>query len=259
MRIAVATRCLHVPLRESIRQAAGSGARALQFDVRSELTPDSLTETGRRQFLHQLSEQGLRVGSLTYPTRRSFYDEDRLEARVAATRRAMQFARQLQSSVLTVRIGPIPADAKSKTAAILRDVLSDLARFGNHVGVTLSISPSGNSPQALLDLIEEVKTGPLGIDFDPVAFLGSGHNPVAAFRTIYTAVTHLQARDAFRDAEGQAVEVPLGRGEVDWIELLPLLGEISYSGWVTVLRTSGEDPAGVVLRGVKFLQQVFTG
>jgi len=259
MRIAVATRCLHVSLRESIRQAAESGAQALQFDARDELPPTSLTETGRRQFLHQLSERGLRVGSLTFPTRRSYFDEERLDARVAATRAAMEFAWQLQSRVLTVRIGRIPADVESKDYLVLRDVLGDLARFGNHVGVTLSISPSGNSPQELMDLIQSVKTGPLGLDFDPAAFVSCGQNPVAAFRTVYTVVTHVQARDAVRDADGQGIEVALGRGEVDWIELLPLLDEISYPGWVTAIRTQGEDTGEDVLRGVKFLQQVLTG
>ena len=56
------------------------------------------------------------------------------------------------------------------------------------------------------------------------------------------------------DAGG--LEVALGRGEVEWIEILPLLDEVAYAGWVTVVRTQGDDRGGDVARGVKYLSNV---
>ena len=69
---------------------------------------------------------------------------------------------------------------------------------------------------------------------------------------------HVTARDAVRDlnAEGGAMEVPIGRGEVDWVELLPLLHEAEFRGWVTVNRSQGTDRAGDVTRGLQYLGRV---
>jgi sugar phosphate isomerase/epimerase len=228
----------------------------VQFDARDELRPGELTDTGRRQLLHLLGETGLSIASLALATRRSFYDEDQLDARVAAAKRALDHAWQLQARVVTARIGKVPGDKESKAYRLLFEVLSDLARHGNQVGATLAITPSHDSPQVLSELVGSIKTGPLGIDFDPAVFVMSGHNPAEALRTLHPLVMHFTARDAIRDVDAGGIETALGRGEVEWIELLPLLDEINYSGWVTVNRTQGEDRAGDAARAIQYLKNV---
>ena len=254
--IAVATRCFQSPLKESLRAAAETGATGVQFDAREEIKPGELSETGRRQLLHSLAEQGLTIASLTFPTRRSFYDEDQLDGRVAMARRIMDFAWQLKCRVVTARVGKIPEDVESKNYRILVDVLCDLARHANQVGTTLAITPVQDSPQALADLLSKVKTGPLGIDFDPAALLTAGTKPAEAFRFLHGSVLHLTARDAIRDLDAGGQEVALGAGEADYVELLPLLDEAGYSGWLTVNRMLGDDRAGDVYRGVKYLKDM---
>jgi len=256
LRIAVATRCLNLPLRESLRAAANLGTKGVQFDVREELKPGELAETGRRQLLHAIDELGLSIASLAFPMRRSFYDEEQLDGRVAAAKRALDHAWQLRARVLTVRIGKVPTDKESKPYQLLFDVLSDLARHGNQVGATLAITPSHDAPQALAELIAAIKSGPLGIDFDPAVFVMSGHDPAEAFRLLHQYVIHFTARDAIRDIDAGGLETALGRGEVEWIELLPLLDEVQYAGWVTVNRTQGDDRAGDAARAVQYLKNV---
>lgn len=259
LRIALATRCLQLPLRQSLRAAAEYGATGVQFDVRDELRASELTETGRRQFLHALGEHGLSVPSVTFPTRRGFTEQAELEARVAATRAAMQFAWQLRAPVLTLRLGRIPTEKEGKEYQLLHDVVSDLARHGNQVGVTIAITPMHDSPEMLAALIASVRTGPIGIDFDPAAFLLGGHKPEAAFRQLYPSIVHFTVRDAVRDIDGGGVEVPVGRGEVEWIELLPLLDEIAYPGWLTVVRNQGDDKRGDTARAIQYLKNIGLG
>lgn len=256
LRIALATRCLNLPLRQSLRAAGEYGAAGVQFDVRDELRAVELTETGRRQLLHGLDEIGLKVASVTFPTRRGFTDETELEARIAATRSAMEFAWQLRATVLTLRLGRIPTEKESKEYRLLHDVVSDLARHGNQVGVTLAVTPMHDSPESLKDFVGSISTGLVGVDFDPAAFLLGGQKPEAAFRELHQSIVHFTARDAVRDIDGGGVEVPVGRGEVEWIELLPLLAEIAYSGWVTVVRNQGGDKRGDVARAVQYLNNV---
>jgi sugar phosphate isomerase/epimerase len=256
LHIALATRCLNLPLKESLRAAASLRAKGVQFDAREEIRPGELTDTGRRQLQHLLGELGLSIASLAFPTRRSFYDGEQLDARVSAIKQTMQHAWQLQARVVTARIGKIPSDKESKPYRLLFDVLSDLARHGNQVGATLAITPTHDSPEVLSDLVVAVKTGPLGIDFDPAVFVMSGHNPADALRALHSLVLHVTARDAIRDIDAGGLETALGRGEVEWVELLPLLDEINYTGWVTVNRTQGDDRAGDAARAIQYLKNI---
>lgn len=254
LRLALATRCLQLPLKKSLRAAAECGAAGIQFDIRDELRAAELSETGRRQLLHQIGELTLRVTSTTFPTRRTLIDQEQLDGRIAAIRAAMDFSWQLRAPVMTIRIGRIPTDKESQDYRLLHDVVSDLVRHGNQVGVTLAVTPMHDAPTSLAEFLATITTGPVGVDFDPAAFVMGGHKPEAAFRTLYQHIVHFTARDALRDIDGGGIEVPLGRGEVEWVELLALLEEIVYPGWVTVVRTQGDDKPGDVARAVQYLK-----
>lgn len=256
-KIAVSSQCLNQPLPRAVRTIAELGAQGVELDVREELRPTELSETGRRQFLQRLTELNLQVAAFHFPMRRALTDQEHLDDRVAAIKQALDFGWPLKCSRLAVRIGKIPADEQSPPYRLLREVLEDLARHGNHVGVTLCITPTQDSPAALKTLIEGVRTGPLGVNFDPASFVASGHNPVAAFRVLHDLCLHFQARDAIRDMEGQGQEVPVGRGETDWVELLALAHEAEYRGWINVNRTQGDDRPGDAARAVQFLHNVF--
>ncbi len=255
-RTAVATARFSPDLRDVVKLAAQAGATGLQFDARQQLKPANLSETGRRQLLHALSERELVVASLTFPLRRTLHDEEHLDTRVAAIKQAMQFAWDLKARVLTCRIGSIPETNEVDEWSRLRDVLSDLAGHGNHVGVTLSITPAGDAPKTLLSLINAVSTGPLGVDFDPAERVMSRHDPVSSLRELHAVVTHVTVRDAIRDADGGGRETPVGRGECDWEQLLAVIDEMNYSGWLTVSRTAGDDPFGDACRAVQYVQNV---
>ncbi len=256
LRTAVATARFSSDLRDVVKMAAQTAATGLQFDARQQLKPTDLSETGRRQLLHTLSERDLSVASLSFPLRLTLHDEEHLDTRIAAIKQAMQFAWDLKARVLTCRIGRIPEQSDVDEWSRMRDVLADLAGHGNHIGVTLSITPAGDAPETLLSLIDAVRTGPLGVDFDPAERVMSRHNPVSSLRELHAVVTHLTVRDAIRDADGGGREVPVGRGECDWAELLAVVGEMSYSGWLTVDRTAGDDPFGDACRAVQYVQNV---
>ena len=256
-RFALAYNALGGPLREAVTTAALAGARGLHFNARDDLQPLDLTGTSLRQFLHVLAEKDLVVASLSFPTRRPLYDEDRLDARVTAAKQAIELTRRLKASLLTLRVGRLPA-ADSKEEATLREVLEDLARHGNLHGVIPCLTPGGDGFERLTTLARSIATGMVGIDFDPGALAVAGRKPHELYRDCHDIVPHITARDAVRDldAEGGALEVPIGRGEVDWVELLPLLHEAAFQGWVTVNRTQGTDRAGDVTRGVQYLTRV---
>lgn len=259
LQIAVATSSFRQPVRQSVDTAARCGASGVQFNVRHELPIADYGDTARRQLLHELDERRLKVSALTFPLRRELHDPDQLDRRMDAMRSAMQFAAQLRCKTLTIDAMRAPTDADSRDAQRLDDVLNDLAKFGNHVGVTLALTPIGEPPGSLIGILDRVRQGPVAVDFDPAGCVRSGRDPIDDLREYATWAGHLQVRDALHGRDGAGKETAVGRGEVDWPTLLALVQEIGYRGWMTVRRTEGDDPVGDVARAVEFIRRVGMG
>ena len=257
-RLAVASRCFIQPLTPSIQSAAELNVKGLQLDVRTELRASELSSTGRRDLLHQIKEHGLTVASAVFPLNFPLYEPDKIDVRVAAIRDAMRFAYSLQAKTLCLRVGQIPTDVTSKERQLLVEALKDLARDANHIGTALAITPTNDSAETLQTLFTEVNTGPIGVDFDPAHFVMTRRPVTEALRTLHDRILHVQLRDAHAGNDG-AQEQPVGQGTVDWIEVLALLGEMDYRGWLTAIRTQGIDPARDLTRGIKWIQRILLG
>jgi sugar phosphate isomerase/epimerase len=257
-RLALATRCLELPLRESLRDAADAGAAGVQLDLRQELPAGALQESGRRDLRNLLDELGLQVSGTTFTLRRALTDEHELDRRIAALKQAMTWSYELHASVLTVRLGQLPTDSQGPPANTLKEVLEDLARHANHAGVVLALTPTLDDPSELERLLREIRTGPIGVDFDPAQYAMAGRDPVAALSALHPHVQHVQLRDGLAEADGGA-EMPIGKGAVPWIELLATLGEMEYPGWLTAIRTQGRDRAGDLARGIRHVRRLVLG
>lgn len=257
-RLAVATRCFHQPLLASIKSAGELGVQGLQFDLRNELRAGDLTETGRRDLLHQIRENGLTISGAVFPLNYPLYEPDKIDVRIAAIRDAMRFAYSLKISTLCLRIGQIPVDQDSKQRQLLVEVLSDLARHSNHIGTTIAVTPTNDSADALRQLLGEIKTGPMGIDFDPAHFAMTRRSETESLRQLHDLVIHIQLRDGDCSIDG-GQEQTLGMGNVDWIEVMALVGEMDYRGWLTLIRNQGSDPVRDLTRGAKVIRKILLG
>lgn len=255
LKIGVSLSGLKQPLPQLLKAASDFGAEGVQFDALHGLRPDALSETGRRQFLHLLDELGLKVASLQLPFRRTLFDLENLDARIDAVKSALTFAHQLRTPTVTARVGTIPPP-DSGDYLTLRQVLGDLAAHGNRVGGCLAITPTHDSAENLAKLLGSINEGLVGIDLDPAGCVLADQNPAEMLRALHDRVLHIQARDAIREAFGSGQEVPLGRGEVDWSEFLPVTEEVGYRGWITALRTQGDDPLRDLANAVAYLGQL---
>jgi sugar phosphate isomerase/epimerase len=250
---AAATRCLNLPIRRAITAVAKMGAEGIQLDVRHEVNARELSETGRRQFLHSLGQYNLRLASTFLPTRGAIYDENNLDQRISAIRGAMEFSRQLGTDVLCVNVGPIP-DEESPVRKTLHEVLSELAAHGNHVGTTLCLRSGSSGADALMELVGSIDTGPLAIDFDPAGSIANGGEALADYSVLHKLVRHVRATDTAIASDNSSAEMPIGTGRVPWMELVIMLGEGKFNGWVTVERTSGVRRTDDVQHGLEYLK-----
>ena len=254
-RLGYPTRLLEGPLRDRIERAASFGARGVQLDLRYELRPDDLSDTGRRQFHRLLQEQGLSLAPPIFPLRRALTETAGLDERVAAITSAVRLAGELKARELIVRPGPIPA-VDDAGRELFVEVLNDLARAGDHVGVTLLLTTGREDASVLVDLLGSIVSGPVGANLDPAACIMAGRDPAVLARHLHDRLGHVRIRDGLQEADGSGVEVAVGRGEVDWEALFATLAEIGYGGWLTPDRTTGDDPARDAARAVAYVTNV---
>jgi sugar phosphate isomerase/epimerase len=259
LQIAIATRCLNRPLKGAVALASQLGAGGVQLDARTELKPSEISATGRRELLHMLDDVGLAVASLDFPIRSPLAARERLDARVQALKQTMDFAYQLKARAVTVKLGGLPSESDAGEMSLLLAVLDDLARHANRAGVALALGVGGDSAERVRTVLSEVTSGPIGVDFDPASIVASGRLALEVLDILSTFVGHVVARDAVREGDGLANEVPLGRGGVPWDELLARLHEMDYRGWLCVNRTTGEDRPGDAGRAIQFLQSIYRG
>lgn len=236
-----------------LETAARLGAAGVRLDVRRQLRPGDLTQTGLRQFRKQLDDLNLRVAGLSFATRRGYACADDLDRRMAATRDALEMAHRVGTSLVSLQIGPVPAEDDS-TLATLLGALSDLGAHSDRVGAVIAVRTVGLTAADLSRLLDKLPAGTLGLDLDPAGLIVSGDSPLHVAEELGSHVAHVTVRDAVRDPiEGHSLEVVLGRGTADFPVLLGTLAQYDYRNWLTIAGTGGEDPQTELGNAVKYL------
>jgi L-ribulose-5-phosphate 3-epimerase len=238
-RLAVPALQLSPRLRESLEAARSLGVAGVELDARGGLPPEELSRSGVRQIRKWLADCGLTVAAVAFPVRRGFGDLQDLDRRVAATREAMGLARALGASVLTTHAGEIPPDEQDPARRLMTDVLGDLGRHGDRVGVRLALEAGRNGPVALAGLLAALPEPGSACDLVTGALLVHGHDPVESVAVLGSRLAFVHLTDAVAGAfAGRGRAAALGSGQVDLAGVLAAVEERGYRGWI------GLEPAG---------------
>jgi sugar phosphate isomerase/epimerase len=257
IKVGIQTASLRQPFKQALLTAARLGADAVEIDARNDLKPAEMSRTAARQVRKMLDDLNLRVCAVGFRTRRGYDNPEDLERRVEATRQTMKMAFDLGAPVVINSIGRVPESSESPTWNVLLEALSELGRYGQHVGATLAAETGAESGEDLKRLIDALPLGALGVNFDPGNLVINNHSPAEAIRVLAPHVLHVHAKDGVRDlAQGRGVEVPLGRGSVDFPEILSVLEEQQYRGYFTIERDNAQDPEFEIGQAVKYLRAI---
>ena len=284
LRICAATEDLHGSLKKAIVEAGQASVDGVRLNARTELENAGLTTSAQRQILLYAREHRLNIAALSCPTRQALFDEEYLEQRIEVIRRSMSIVRNFETDKLIIRVGRIPdptgqqtplsdsgissedplgiltpaaQKSESEQYSMLCELLNELTTYGNHVGCTLTLQLANYDLGRIERLLTDVKGGPLQISFDPATAIMTGAAVIPVYRSLYQHVGFVRGRDALRDVDGAGIEVAVGDGIVEWIELLPTLAEADYQGWVSVERTGGDHRNADVVRGVQSIRRLF--
>jgi sugar phosphate isomerase/epimerase len=248
---------LSVPLEKAIPLAAKLGADAIEIDARRQLKPAELSQTALRQMRKMLSDQRLRVCAVSFRTRRGYDTLQDLDARVAGTKEAMRMAQALGASIVVNHVGHIPEKPEGHEWNLLLQVLTDLGRHAQRIGAMLAAQTGHSGGADLARLIAALPDGSIGVDLDPGQLIVNGFSAAEAVELLGSHVMHVHATDGVRDlARGRGLEVPLGRGSVDYPALLGSLEERGYRGYFTVQRETAENPEFEIGHAIQFLRSL---
>jgi sugar phosphate isomerase/epimerase len=256
-KIGIQLASLRLPFKEALLTAARLGAAAVEFDGRSEIRPGELSQTGLRQLRKMLDDLNLRVCAVAFRTRRGYDVPEELEPRLDATRKAMKLAYDLGAGVVINHVGHIPESAGDPAWSVLVESLADLGKHGHHVGALLAADTGTESGADMARLLAALPTGAVGVNLNPGNLLVNGFSPSEAVAVLGDHILHVHATDGVRDrGQGRGVEVPLGRGSVDFPALCGQLEVRGYRGYFTIERRGAADPLAQVGHPVKYLQSL---
>ena len=262
-RLAVATVALSGDLRTALKRARDLGVRGVEIDARGGLDPEQVSQTGLRQIRKWLDDEGLVVSAVAFRTRGGYADADRLEGRIAATKRSLELAHDLGAQVMLNHIGdvpPAPADAEAepdKRWQLLIDVLSDLGGWGHRVGTTLCAEAGRAGPDELLRVIASLPEGSLCCDIVTGALLVHGHDPAEAIEKLAGHIGYVHATDAVGGAfAGRGRAAVLGTGHVDLAAVFGTLEERGYRGWIGLEPADERGGAAELAEAVASLQRL---
>ena len=220
--------------------------------AQGDLSPQTLSQSGRREVRHLLRSYNLDLTAVSCPLRRGLDVAENQEARIDFVRQVMSLSFDLGPRLVIVQAGRMPEKEADPAFPLMRDALEALARHGDRTGTRLALDAGLESAEVLTAFLGRFDTGSLGVNYNPANLLVSGHNPYEAARVFRTRILHADAQDARRVSPNRTATVPVGHGDIDWLLLLGTLEEVEYHGALDVV---GDD-AGELGAGVNFLRRV---
>jgi sugar phosphate isomerase/epimerase len=239
-----------------------------------QLSLPELSQSGRREFRGVMSGQDQQLVGLGADAEGKGFspstDIDRLLSRVD---RAMEAAAGLGSPLVCVDLGPLPEPARAAPvkrtvdpreaglillptaeeiaatklpqppAVVEADTpfessvdaaMAELGRRADRYSVIVAFRSELSSLAALERALKKADCPWFGVDLDPVAVLRDYWGTDEVFSRLGPLVRHVRARDAAVGHDHRTRPAAMGHGDVDWGQLLALLDEAGYKGWVTV-------------------------
>jgi sugar phosphate isomerase/epimerase len=257
LKIGICLESLGLPLRRALTEAARLGVSGVQVDAVGDLAPGTLSETGRREFRHLLRSHNLELTALGCPLRRGLDAAENQQPRLEHVQKVLTLSYDLGPRLVIVQAGAVPEDLKDPRAQTLTESLTALGQYGDRTGTVLALETGLESGAVLAAYLARFDTGALAANLDPANLLLHGFDPYESARALGGRIVHSHAKDARgASASRAAQEVPLGHGDIDWMQFLGVLEEVDYRGWLTIERETGDNRLAGVAAGVAFLRRL---
>jgi L-ribulose-5-phosphate 3-epimerase len=256
IRFGIRLESLGLPLRRGLFEAGRFGVAGVQLDAAGDLDPRVLSQTGRRELRHLLSSHNLDLAALGCPLRHGLDHAENQQPRLEHVKKVLDLSYELGPRRVVVQAGALPDDKDMERRRLMDEALRALGQHGDRTGTVLALETGHESGEAMKVYLDRFDCGSLAASYDPANLLVNRFDPYVSARALHGRIVHAVAKDARQTgASRTAQEVPLGHGDLDWLQLAGVFAEIDYRGWLTVAREMGDQRLADVAAGVSFLRR----
>lgn len=260
LKLGVRLESFGLPFRRALEAAARLGVQGVAIDAVEELAPQQLSQTGRRELGRLLRTHNLALSALGCPLRRGLDTTENQQPRIEHVLRAMTLSCDLGANVVIVQAGQVPEKEDDPRTAPLVESMRALSQFGDRTGARLALETGLESGELLHRFLTRFDSGALGVNLSPANLVVHGFDLYESVRQLHEKILHAHAGDARRASPNRAAqEVPLGHGDIDWLQLLSVFEEVNYHGWLTVAPGYQVQGASEITAAVAFLKRLVGG
>src|SRR4051812_36254022 len=166
------------PTRDQIREAAMLGAKGVVIDATGDLSPERLSETGRRELRHVLRSVQVTLVAIHLPTRRPFDTVDQLEDRLRRAEAAFAMTFELGAGLVLARMGEVPPESDALRREPWISPPRNPARRADHRGVRFTLETGTEPGSTLRPILDGLDTNGVAASLDPASLLSRGIDPI---------------------------------------------------------------------------------
>ncbi|GAB6989620.1 sugar phosphate isomerase/epimerase family protein [Paenibacillus pini] len=274
-----------VGVREGLQKAKSVGADGVQiYAVSGEMDPANLSTAQRTELKSYIASLGLEISALVGDLGGYGFQDKQVNAeKIEKSKRILDLAVEMGTSVVTTHIGIVPEDTNSEIYHNMHTACEELAAYATSMNAYFAIETGPEPSARLKQFLDGLSSKGVSVNFDPANMvMVTGDDPVEGVYNLRDYIVHTHAKDGIRlqevpahyiyeslgyeapsnenntfvPGEGQYFsEVPLGEGSVNWQNYLKALTDIGYQGYLTIEREVGDDPAADISKAVQFLKQ----
>ncbi len=258
----------------AVKKAAAVGAQGIQvYATRGEMAPENLTGAKRAEFLDLVKSNGLTISALCGDLGGGgFMWAEKNPEKIERSKRIIDLAKELDTSVVTTHIGVVPEDSSIDRFKVMQEACYELAHYADSVGAHFAVETGPETSAVLKNFLDSLGSTGVGVNLDPANLvMVTGDDPAQAVYNLRDYIVHTHAKDGRQlfyegpeSVYGLAknalvtgasfIELPLGDGDVPWDAYLAALNDIGYKGFLTIEREVGDDPEADIRKAVTFLE-----
>lgn len=231
------------PLLDAIRMVADAGYSAIELNAETlpwapaHITPDADAAT-RQSVVDACRTKGLRIPAIGAHIEMVGSDPSRRAAAIAFVNGCTDLARDVGAPMIHILSGPLDAGADPEDAwNWFREAVEETASYASEHGVVLGIEAIAGHLFHKVDdyhaLRRELPGVPFKVNFDPSHLEVQGENPRRVVDELADQIVHVHLKDG-KGALPQFEFPPLGKGTIDFTELVEGLHAAGYEGALSI-------------------------
>lgn len=252
MKIGLIADSFRIGLEDSVRAANKLGVSGVQkYMTFGDMTPDTLTPARIKEIKDFMSSNGLVFSAICGDFGLDL-DDDTI---VDRSKEVLYKAKELDCHIVTTHIGHLYETEDARMEKIRKNA-QELAVYADSIGSVFAAETGTEKAPVLKAFLDSLGAKGLRVNYDPANLvMVADDDPVAGVYTLRDYIVHTHAKDGIRNSDGSWLEVPLGKGGVDFEKYIAALNDIGYTGYLTIEREVGDNPAADIGMAVDFLTE----